>query len=48
LKVQFEPQSKTLAPHVLKSIEKGLKQYEAGQTISQQEFMDRSFTKSLQ
>jgi hypothetical protein len=45
LNVQFEPQSNTLPSHVLKSAEKGLKQYEAGEGISAQEFIDRHFTK---
>jgi hypothetical protein len=43
LKVQFEPQSNTLPPHVLKSIEVGLKQAENGQTISLKEFTDKHF-----
>ncbi|MDB4918192.1 DUF2683 family protein [Mucilaginibacter sp.] len=45
LKVQFEPQSNVLPPHVLKSIEKGIKQYEDGQTISLQEFTEKHFSK---
>jgi hypothetical protein len=40
---QVRPQSNVLPPHVLKSIEKGLKQYEDGQTISLQEFKERHF-----
>ena len=45
LNVQFEPQSNTLPPHVSKSIEKGIKQYEAGQSISLQQFTERHFSK---
>lgn len=45
LKVQFEPQSTKLPAHVLKSIEKGIKQYENGQTISYEEFKEKHFTK---
>jgi hypothetical protein len=45
LKVQFEPQSKALPPHVLKSIEIGMKQIENGQTISLEEFKERHFSK---
>jgi len=45
LKVQFEPQPNTLPPHVIKGIEKSLKQYEDGQTISLQEFKDKHFSK---
>ena len=45
LKVQFEPQSAKLPPHVIKGIEESLKQYEAGQTISLQEFKERHFSK---
>ena len=45
LKVQFEPQSKPLPQHVLKSIDRGLKQIENGQGISIEEFKDRHFSK---
>lgn len=45
LKVQFEPQPTKLPDHVLKGIERSLKQYENGQTISLQEFKDKHFTK---
>jgi hypothetical protein len=45
LKVQFEPQSKTLPPHVLQSIDKGLEEYKNGQTISFDEFKKRHFSK---
>jgi len=44
LKVQFEPQSTVLPNNVVKSIEKSLKQYEDGQTISLQEFTERHFS----
>ena len=45
LKVQFEPQSNVLPPHVLKGVEKSLKQYENGQTISLQQFTEKHFSK---
>ena len=45
LKVQFEPQSNTLPPHVLKCIERGMKQIENGQAISLEEFKERHFSK---
>ncbi len=45
LKVQFEPQPNTLPPHVVKSIEKSLKQSANGETISLEEFKDKYFTK---
>jgi hypothetical protein len=45
LKVQFEPQSNTLPPHVLKIAEESIKQYENGQTISFEEFKKRHFSK---
>jgi hypothetical protein len=45
LKVQFEPQPNKFPDHVLKSIEKGIKQYENGQTISLQEFKEKHFSK---
>jgi len=45
LKVQFEPQSNTLPPHVLKSIERGMNQIENGQAISLEEFKERHFSK---
>ncbi len=45
LKVQFEPQSNVLPPHVLKSIETGIKQAKDGQTISLQEFTGKHFSK---
>jgi len=45
LKVNFEPQPKTFPPHVLKSIEKSIKQSESGQTISLEEFKEKYFNK---
>ena len=45
LKVQFEPQSNILPPHVLKSIERGIEQYRNGQGISFEEFKERHFSK---
>jgi len=45
LKVQFEPQLNSLPAHVSKSIEKSVKQYESGQTISLQQFKDKHFSK---
>jgi len=45
LKVQFEPQSKTLPLHILKSIGIGMKQIENGQVISLEEFKERHFSK---
>ncbi|HEY4194996.1 MAG TPA: DUF2683 family protein [Mucilaginibacter sp.] len=45
LNVQFEPQSNGLPPHVSKSIEKSIKQYEDGQTISLQEFKESHLSK---
>jgi hypothetical protein len=44
LKVRFEQQPTALPDHVSKSIEKGLKQFEDGQTISLDEFKRRHFT----
>jgi methionine synthase I (cobalamin-dependent) len=45
LKVPFEPQSTTLPTHISQSIEKGVKQYENGQTISLLEFKEKHFSK---
>ena len=45
LKVQFEPQSDILPPHVLKELEKSLRQAENGETINLQEFKARHFFK---
>lgn len=45
LKVHFEPQSKTLPPHVLKIAQESIKQYENGQTISFEEFKEWHFSK---
>ena len=44
LKVPFEPQSGSLPPHISKSIEKSIKQYEGGQTISLQQFTEKHFS----
>lgn len=43
LKVQFEPQTKVtkLPDHVLKGIDKSLKQFDAGNSISLAEFTDK-------
>ena len=45
LKVQFEPQATVLPHNVSKSVEKSLKQYEAGQTISLQQFTEKHLSK---
>lgn len=45
LNVQFEPQTTSLPPHVTKSIEKSIGQYEEGQTISIQQFKEKHFSK---
>lgn len=45
LNVPFEPQSVTLPPHISRSIEKSIKQYEDGQTITLQEFKEKHFSK---
>lgn len=45
LKVPFEPQSVVLPSHVSASIEKSLKQFEAGDTISLEEFKEKYFSK---
>jgi flagellar motor component MotA len=45
LKVQFEPQSADLPNHVVKGIERSLKQAENGQTISLEEFKAKHFSK---
>ncbi|MDP9048543.1 MAG: hypothetical protein M3N14_10425 [Bacteroidota bacterium] len=45
LKVQFEPQVNSLPPHILKSIEKGIKQYENGEIISLERFKEKHFSK---
>ena len=45
LKVQFEPQSGTLPPHVVSGIQESIKQYENGETISWDEFKERHFIK---
>lgn len=45
LKVQFEPQSNSLPPHVVKSIEKSMKEFRNGQTIPLEEFKQKHFSK---
>lgn len=45
LRIPFEPQSASLPEHISKSIETGLKQLEAGQTITLEEFKRRHFTR---
>ena len=45
LKVQFEPQSTVLPPHILKIAKESIKQYENGETISFEEFKARHFSK---
>ena len=45
LRVPFEPQSVNIHPHIAKSIEKSIRQYEDGQTISLEEFKEKHFTK---
>jgi hypothetical protein len=45
LKIPFEPQAVVLPLHVSKSIEKSLKQFENGQTISLEEFKQKHFVK---
>ena len=47
LNVQFEAQSNVLPSHVSRSIEKSIKQYEDGQTISLQEFKEKHLSKKL-
>jgi len=46
LKVPFEPQSAILPDHIVQSIEKSIKQYETGQTISLKEFKEKHFSKA--
>ncbi|WP_259068929.1 DUF2683 family protein [Mucilaginibacter sp. X4EP1] len=43
LKIPFEPQATVLPSHVSKSIQKSLKQFENGQTISLEEFKQKHF-----
>jgi hypothetical protein len=43
LNVQFELQSDSLPPHVLKGLEKSMQQVETGNTISFQEFKEKHF-----
>jgi hypothetical protein len=45
LKVPFEPQTVVLPAHVSKSIEKSIKQFEGGQTISLEEFKRKHFSR---
>ena len=45
LKVQFEPQVNELPEHVLKSAAKSIAQYEAGKSISFEEFSAKHFIK---
>lgn len=45
LKVPFESQSATLPPHVWKGVEKGIEQYEKGETITLNEFKEKHFSK---
>lgn len=46
LKVPFEFRPGGLPPHVLKSIDEGIRQYENGEGISFEEFADRHFIKT--
>ncbi|MDQ8003213.1 MAG: hypothetical protein REI64_00360 [Pedobacter sp.] len=43
LKVQFEVQKPSLPNHIIKSAKKSLKEYEAGNSISLDEFTDKYF-----
>jgi hypothetical protein len=45
LNVQFELQSDSLPPHVLKGLEKSIQQVETGNTISFHEFKEKHFIK---
>jgi hypothetical protein len=45
LKVRFEPQVTELPAHVLKSAAKSIAQYEAGESISFEEFSAKHFIK---
>lgn len=45
LRIPFEPQSALLPSHVSKSIETSLKQSEAGEVITLEEFKNRHLTK---
>jgi hypothetical protein len=44
LKVQFEEQTDAIPDHVLKSAKKSIKQYEAGESMSLNEFSEKYFT----
>ena len=46
LKGQFETQRADLPSHVSKSVEKSIKQFEDGQTISLREFKEKHFAKT--
>lgn len=46
LKVPFESHITDLPEHVLKSVDKGLRQYTEGKTISLETFKERHFRKS--
>jgi hypothetical protein len=45
LKIPFEPQSTSFPSHISKSIEKSLKQFESGETISIEQFTEKHFSK---
>jgi hypothetical protein len=45
LNVQFEPQSNVLPSRIVKSVDKSIKQYEGGQTISLEELQEKHFSK---
>ncbi len=45
LKVPFESQSANLPDHVIKSIDKGLDQFNAGKSISLESFKEKHFRK---
>lgn len=44
LRNSFEPQSNSLPPHVSKSIEKSIKEFQNGQTISLGGFKQKHFS----
>ena len=43
LKVQFEAQTPSLPDHVLKSAARSMEQYEAGESVSFEEFANKHF-----
>jgi ferredoxin-NADP reductase len=45
LKVPFKPQGAVLPPHVINSLERGVKEYENGETISLAQFKEKHFSK---